>query len=458
MFMWNWRTGCAVTAALLMSGCASLPLEQGRSNVRALVQSRTPAHLADEAPSSAQVADARLTEWLAVPLTLEHAQQIALIRSPALQAHYARLGISAADVFEAGRLRNPVLGLSWLFPIGAAQGSKVGASLTTPFADLLLRSSRRRIAADEFAGLQEEIAAATLEVMADAQRAWFECVAAAQHVAVSRSISDASQLSADLAQQYQDAGNITALDLQIQRAEASQARIGLHDAQMQLADARAALQKTLGLTDAHSGWTVPEVLPDVPPAIPATWQPRIASALEQRLDIAAARRNVQTMTQRRDATGRYRALADSRVGASLDRESDGAKRVGPSIELALPLFQQGQGAVARADSELAIAQARLAELEGSAQAELSRHFSRLQLAHEQVAAYRDTLIPAREAIVARTREQANYMLVDSFAVLMARQQEYAAYAGYVDAQLNFWNAQVQLLRATGSQRGVEESR
>jgi cobalt-zinc-cadmium efflux system outer membrane protein len=323
----------------------------------------------------------------------------------------------------------------------------VGASLTTSFADVLLRSSRKRIAAAEFAGLQEEVAAATLVVMADAQRAWYECVAAAQQVAVRRSISDASQLTADLAQQYKDAGNLTSLALQIQRAEASQARIGLHDAQMQLADARAALQKTLGLTAAQTGWTVPDVLPDVPPAIPATWQSRIASALEQRLDIAAARRNVQTMIQRRDATGRYRALADSRVGASLDRESDGAKRVGPSIELALPMFQQGQGAVARADSELAIAQARL-----------SRHFSRLQLAHEQVAAYRDTLIPAREAIVARTREQANYMLVDSFAVLMARQQEYAAYAGYVDAQLNFWNAQVQLLRATGSQRGLEESR
>jgi cobalt-zinc-cadmium efflux system outer membrane protein len=114
--------------------------------------------------------------------------------------------------------------------------------------------------------------------------------------------------------------------------------------------------------------------------------------------------------------------------------------------------------VARADSELAIAQAQLAEQEGAAQSELARQFSRLQLAHEQVGAYREFLIPAREAVVARITEQANYMLVDRFAVLMARQQEYAAYSGYVDAQLKFWNAQVELLRATGSQRGLEESR
>ncbi|MBK9251471.1 MAG: hypothetical protein IPM70_06030 [Proteobacteria bacterium] len=73
-------------------------------------------------------------------------------------------------------------------------------------------------------------------------------------------------------------------------------------------------------------------------------------------------------------------------------------------------------------------------------------------------AYREGLIPEREAVVARLTEQANYMLVDSFAVLMARQQEYDAYAGYVDAQLKFWNAHVELQRAMGSLRGLEESR
>ena len=122
------------------------------------------------------------------------------------------------------------------------------------------------------------------------------------------------------------------------------------------------------------------------------------------------------------------------------------------------MFQQGQGAVARADAQLAEAQSVLAELETAAQAELARQLSRRDLAREQVGAYREGLIPEREAVVARITEQANFMLVDSFAVLVARQQEYAAYAGYVDAQLKFWNAHVELMRALGSQRGLEESR
>jgi outer membrane protein, heavy metal efflux system len=164
------------------------------------------------------------------------------------------------------------------------------------------------------------------------------------------------------------------------------------------------------------------------------------------------------MSQTQGAARRYRLLADSRVGAELEREGDGAKRFGPSVELALPAFQQGQGAVARADAELASAQAALNELENSAQAEIARQVSRMELAREQVNAYREGLIPEREAVVARITEQANYMLVDSFAVLLARQQQYSAYAGYVDAQLKFWNAQVELLRAVGSQRSQEEPR
>ena len=112
--------------------------------------------------------------------------------------------------------------------------------------------------------LQEQIAAASLDVLAATQRAWFDCVAANQRVAVRRSIAEAAQLAADLALQYREAGNVSALEVQVQRAEASQSRIALHDAQMQLADARAELQKQLGLAFSQSAWTVPESLPEVP--------------------------------------------------------------------------------------------------------------------------------------------------------------------------------------------------
>jgi outer membrane protein, heavy metal efflux system len=205
MFRLYGRLGCAIATAFVFSGCAGLPLEQGRSNVQSLVHSRAPVSLEDASAS-------RIATWLATPLTLEQAQQIALQRNPALKMSYARLGLTAADVFEAGRLQNPSLGLSWLLPTGAADGSKVGASLMASFADLLVRGSRKRIAAVEYQALQEQIASDTLDVLAATQRAWFDCVAANQRVAVRRSVAEAAQLGADLARQYNEAGNINALE------------------------------------------------------------------------------------------------------------------------------------------------------------------------------------------------------------------------------------------------------
>ncbi len=445
-----WRTPCAVAAALLMSGCAGVPLDQGRSNVRQMVESRSSAPTPDDG-------SARIAGWLGDPLTLETAQYIALLRNPGLQARYARLGLGAADVFEASRWQNPRIGLSWLLPLGAAQGQQFDASASVGFTGLLLRRVRVQITQAGYQALQQEIAASVLELMADTRRAWLECVAANERVAVRRTIADAATLTADLAAQYLQAGNFNQLEFQVQRAEASQAGIELRTAQLVLADARAKLQELLGLDITQADWRVPEALPEVPGASSTpTLEALQALALTQRLDLMAARRQVEAMTLQRGAASRYRLLGDARLGAAFDREPDGARRLGPAVELSLPLFHQGQSAVVRASAEAEIAIAQARQLETRVQGAVRQQWQRLELARLQVESFREALIPQRQAIVARLTEQANFMLTDSFAVLAARQQEYAAWAGYVDALLGYWTAETELLRAIGSQRGLEE--
>jgi cobalt-zinc-cadmium efflux system outer membrane protein len=201
---------------------------------------------------------------------------------------------------------------------------------------------------------------------------------------------------------------------------------------------------------------VPEALPELPPQSAVSQADTLqALALEQRLDLAAAHRRVEALRVQRDAIRRYRYVANVQTGAAYEREADDAKRLGPTVQLGLPLFQQGQGAMARAAAELARAEAEVTELENTIQAEVARHLQRMELARLQAEAYREGLIPQREAVVARLKEQADFMLVDSFAVLTARQQEYAAYAGYVDAALTYWTAQTELSRVMGSQRDAE---
>ena len=110
MFNSNGRM-CVVVIAFLMCGCAGVPLQQGRSNVDALLQARIePAQAVPASGSSVSDADrieSQIKLWLAGSLTLESAQRIALLRNPRIRAEYAQLGLTAADVFEAGAVSRP---------------------------------------------------------------------------------------------------------------------------------------------------------------------------------------------------------------------------------------------------------------------------------------------------------------------------------------------------------------
>jgi cobalt-zinc-cadmium efflux system outer membrane protein len=135
----------------------------------------------------------------------------------------------------------------------------------------------------------------------------------------------------------------------------------------------------------------------------------------------------------------------------VEREGDGSRRVGPQVSLELPVFQQGQGRVARDIAALAQARAAERSIELAIDAELQQQLQRVGIAHAAAEGYRSGLIPQREAIVAQMQQRTNQMLVDTFALLLARQQEQAAYDGYVDAVQDYWRSRVALLQAVGTQ-------
>lgn len=430
-----------VASALMLAGCAGLPLEEGRARSRELVQARLPARAAMQG---------RVEQWLASPLDLETAVRVALLRNPALVASEAQLGLDAADVFEAGRLHNPAIGAALLMPRGNASGNKLFASATLDFTGLLLRRSSKQIAEAAFARTQATVAAEVLALVSRTQRAWVDAVAASQRLAVRRSIQDVAEATAELAARQTQAGNLPALQWSIHQAAATEARLASQQAMADYVDARAALQTLLGL-DAKSSWTLPDSLPS-PDTLPTLdFQVLRDRADRERLDLLAARRDVALREKEQALVSKMRLLGRSELGAELDREGDGRRRVGPALSLELPLFEQGQGRVARADAQLRAAKAQLRSVELSVDAGLQQQLQKLGLARDRAEGYRQSLIPQREAVVARLQERVNYMLDDAFTLLLARQQEYVAYEGYVDAVQAYWRARVEVLRETGSQ-------
>jgi cobalt-zinc-cadmium efflux system outer membrane protein len=389
-----------------------------------------------------------LKALLAAPLTADAAVRIALLRNPAVQIEYAQLGLAAAEVFDASRIANPSAGLSILWAAPVDGGRKVDGSVTLGLIDLLWLRSRRKMAGDEFKAAQQRVAGSIFNLALDVQTAWLDALAASQRLAVREQIAEGATLTADLAERYRAAGNADALSLALAGAAASEAAIAVRTARREVTRAQTELRQRLGLASSDPKFSLPLSLP-LPRSTAVQTDALRSAAHKQRLDLAAAQNTVNALERRLSMTRRYRWLGYSDVGVIGEREGTGISRRGVSAAASLPLFQQGQGAVARAAAELDRARAEQRQLEVAIDSELDSQLDQIEQTHAQYLLYREHLIPEREAAVARIAERVNFMLAGSFELLRARQQEYAAYEGSLNALHDYWQARLALARAAG---------
>lgn len=435
------RPTTGLVVALTLSGCASLPRERGYAQTGDLVEARV-----GIAPRWSPDTPALKPEIPSAPLDADGAIRLAFLYNPRIREHYARLGLGRAELEEARRISNPAFGYSRLRSSGGL-GSQITRSVSVGFTDLLLLPARKRFASSELDRLQKEIAAELLTLATDVEVAWYEAVGARQVASMRDVVAQAGERSADLAQRFFDAGNITRLQLEQELAAASQARIAAVRAGADSLRTRSALADLIGLpSDAR--WTVQDQLAAPPPTV-YTADALVPLALDQRLDLAAAR---QAVVLREDALGvtrRWRWLGSVDVGYERESEVDGGVLRGPSLTLELPLFNQGQGAITRAQAELVDARAQLDRIALSVHNDARLGIAHLAVAHDIVERYRTALIPRREAIVARTQERVNFMLQGIFELIAARQQEYDVYQEYLEAVRDYWTARAQLRRVVG---------
>ena len=442
----NFQIRCAFVAAsaLAIVGCATLPPDRGYADVRERANERgvslpdTP----DADPS--QLIDAALAQ----PLTLDGAVRIAFVNNPRVLAEYARLGLSAADAVQAGRLSNPTLAATWQTSSRSADADRYSVGLTQNFAELLLLGARARFGKAEFERAKLDATQRLLDLAAQVQTAYY-AVVGAQHVARMRAaIANAANASAELAARFNSAGNTSALELAIERVAASQAQLDAEQADAQVAAARNTLNALMGLT-AGARWSIDAQLPA--PILEEDSLDSLQSlANEKRADLDSDRRAVVLLEDALGLARSFRYVGDIEVGAQYERDTDRNRLIGPSLSIQLPIFNQGQAAVLRAESLLdrARAQARATELDVS-NAVFAAH-ARLMAMRQRAERLKTDMIPLREQILERTQKKVNYQLVGVFDLLRAQQDEYAAYQQYLEAVRDYWIARVDLAHAVGS--------
>jgi cobalt-zinc-cadmium efflux system outer membrane protein len=437
---------------LMLSACATLPDNQGREDVHNLISARTARPLPAPGTDTAALIQTLLTERLSA----SDAVYIALLNNPRLRAQYARLGFSAAEVYNAGRLSNPTFGVSVMYSDEHSTANQVTFGLAQSFTDLLLLPARGRLAEAEFEKTKLEVSAAAFELAADTEEAYLQLIGAQQVAAMRGNVDHAAAVSAQLAQRFYDAGNISALQLTLELSTASGVKLAALRASAEVVVARNALNRLMGLRAGDKRWTVADQL-YLPVAAEDELNTLIDLAWRSRLDLAARQLQVASLADSLGVSRRFRYLGESEIGIETERETDRSRLTGPYFSIELPVFNTGAGRVAQA-------QALVDEAEAELQLLALDIGNDVQLAHAQVQAsrtifdhYRNALVPLRETVVDLTQQQVSYMLEGQFQLLQVKQEEFDAYQGYLEALRDYWIARTYLSRAIGTRLPSSDS-
>ena len=434
---------------LLIAGCAQVPKEAGFNDVKDFVGQRVDYNIHWNQHAEADPVVERVIEGLLKKeLTPEASAQIALLNNPNLQVIYEELGITQANVVEAGLLENPVIFGQARFPNKSEASTNYEFGITQNFFNILMQPARKRLSAIRFEQVKLNVADEVIQLVAKVHRSYYQTLDAKQIRNLGNEITLAARNSLELAQLLHSAGNISDLQLATENVQFEQSRLELARSETALLDARERLTRLMGLCGEQTDWRLPEQLPDLP-ADEFPLEQLEPMAIENRLDLAAEKKAVEALAQALGITIDWRWVGQIEVGVSTERETDRTWVTGPSLAIELPIFNQRQADIARLEAQLRRSQKRLTAQAIEIRSEVRSLRNRLIMQRNIVDHYRRTVLPLREQIVDLTLKNYNYMLTGAFDLLMAKQQEFEAYQKYLEAIRDYWIIRADMRRSLG---------
>ena len=435
------RSGALLAMAAVVGGCASFSPDGGFGSVQQTARDRLGKDLVMARSDADQDAIARrVGELMAKPLMVDDAVQIALLNNRGLQATYQELGITEAEVVQAGRLPNPG------FSFGRrSRGDEreIERGLHFNLARLLAMPLIAQVEARRFEQTQGMVAMSVLSIAADTRKAYYRAVGAEEGVRYMRQVKQAAEASAELARRMAAVGNFNKLQQAREQGFYADAALNLARAQQAQTATRERLTRLMGLWGAQTQFSLPNRLPDLPQA--ALDQPDIERvAMAQRLDVQGARLAAEQTAKNLGLTKVTRFVNVLEVGLMRNSSNEAPTQRGWEIGIELPLFDWSGARVARAEAVYMQALHRTAETAINARSEVREAYGNYRSAYDIARHHRDEIVPLRQRIAEENVLRYNGMLIGVFELLADARVQIASVNSAIESLRDFWIAQADL--------------
>ena len=434
---------CVALVALSLAGCASLSPESGFGAVREAASARLGKDVAwTKTASESNAAAKRVAELLKNPLSLDDAVQIALLNNKGLQASFGELGISEADLVQAGRLPNPRFTLR---NAHAGADYTIEKTLTFNVLSLLTMPMAGEMERRKFAATQRAVTMEILRLASDTAKAWIRAVSAEENVRYMNTVKDLADSSAELARRMEQVGNWNKLNRAREQGFYAEAALNLAKATRNQVATREKLTRLMGLWGADIQYRLPERLPDLPAAaddLPDVEQ----TAMSQRLDVQGMRLSTEATARNLGLTKATRFVNALEFGPTriLEGRKTDPYRKGYEVSLEIPIFGWSGGRVAKAEAIYMQSVDRLAEAAVNARSEVREAYQGYRISYDIARHYRDEIVPIKKRIAEENQLRYNGMIIGVFELLADARSQVASVNGYIEALRDFWLAKADL--------------
>ncbi len=441
------------TAVLLLasglsffSGCATVEPGPDFLRVRDLVEASTgfPETYNPEAPA---ITREEIVAALADGLAIDEAVRIGLLNNRQLQSEFMSIGVAKADWVQSGLLSNPSLDMLVRFPVDGGR-SQIEGLFVQNILELWRIPLRKEISQHGLDDAVFTIARIAADLVAETRSAYYEALAADELRTLAQDNLENARRAYGAVRSLREGGVASQFDENLSHGPVLEAHVSLRARQLEARNARRRVASLLAIDIDVDDLSLLDSLPD-PVAPQLDVDSLIAIAKDARLDLQAYRAAMAAAAARINFES-GKAFGELSIGISVERPAvAGDTVVGPAFTATIPIFDQNQAQVSRAEYLYLQALKSLEAIELGMAQEIRGTADRATTAASMVAFYQSELLPQAQqnlefATTAYTSGQTSLI-----AMLEAQRTFFEARTGYIQARQGAATAMSRLEQAIG---------
>jgi cobalt-zinc-cadmium efflux system outer membrane protein len=245
-------------------------------------------------------------------------------------------------------------------------------------------------------------------------------------------------------------------DIYMAGASSLEQQLELMRTEKDLQVARSRLNRVLGLSPVQYTYEVTGMLPAQFRPLPDL-ETLLAHACAVRPDVRMAEKRIEE-SEHILALERKRIFRDIDAGPAYARDTDGTDFLGPEVKLQLPLFDQNQAQIAKAEYKVRQAQKELQSKMGDIREEVSSTLERILLARKEIELIRDGILPLRGDAVSYAEKYVDAMQMNMLHLLEAKQKLVETNRHFLEALRDHRDQEIELERVLGGMIPLSEGR